>query len=90
MDIKWRRKAFLSCRVPNKDIRALNNPAGPLISYFEKYFTKQLINTFSEAANNYAFQNDSRIKNTSPTEIQQLIGLHMYMGCKQLPRLRLY
>jgi hypothetical protein len=30
------------------------------------------------------------MKKTSPTEIQQLIGLHMYMGCNKLPRLRLY
>jgi Transposase IS4 len=91
MDIKWRRKAFTSSRIAFTDTSSSSNgPVGTPISYFEKYFTKDIIKKFSENTNIYALQNDSIIKETNPSEIRQLIGLHMYMGCNKLPRLRLY
>jgi Transposase IS4 len=91
VNIKWRRKPFIPCRTAfSGTSRPLNIPAGTPISYFEKYFTKDLIAKFTQNTNIYALQNGSKIKETTVPEIRQLIGLHMYMGCNKLPRLQLY
>jgi hypothetical protein len=90
-DIQWRRREFLTKPV------AFNEPAHQSstlvftpISYFEKYFTSELIEKFTEMTNVYAMQNDVIFKPTNSSEILQLFGHHMYMSCNELPRLHLY
>jgi hypothetical protein len=63
---------------------------GTPVSYFENYFTSELIDEFPKMTNIYALQNDALFKATTATEIYQLFGLHMYMGINKLPRLHLY
>jgi hypothetical protein len=40
--------------------------------------------------NVYALQNNVVFKPTDIMEMRQLFGLHMYMGCNKLPRLRMH
>jgi hypothetical protein len=90
-DIQWRRREFVPNPVAyHEPAHQSSAPVSTPISYFEKYFTSELIDKFAEMTNVYAMQHDVIFKPTDSSEIRQLFGLHMYMGCNKLPRLHLY
>jgi hypothetical protein len=81
-DIQWRRKEFVPNPVPyHEPAHQSSALVSTPISYFEQYFTSELIDKFAKVTNVYAMQNDVIFKPTDSSEIRQLSGLHMYMGC---------
>jgi hypothetical protein len=79
VNIKWRRIPFEPHPVifPQPALKSATSVGTP-VSYFEKYFTSELIIEFAKMTNIYALQNDAIFKPTTATEIRQLFGLHMY------------
>ena len=60
------------------------------IDYFEMFWKEDLIELTSEQTNLYSVQQSGKRINTTPKEIEQLIGVQMQMSIVKLPRYDMY
>ena len=61
-----------------------------LIDYFEMFWKEDLNELISEQTNLYSVQQFGKSINTTPKEIEQLIGVQMQMSIVKLPRYDIY
>jgi hypothetical protein len=55
------------------------------LDYFKLFWTEELTNFVVEQTNNYSVQKSGVSVNTTPSEIEQFIGMQMKMGVVNLP-----
>lgn len=66
-------------------------PLQSSVDYFRIFFYKNLLGLIADQSNLYSIQRDAnKPLNTNPNEIEQFIGLCIYMSIYGLPRSRLY
>ena len=65
------------------------NTCKPL-NYFKLFWKDELHELLSEQTNLYSFQTKSKSINSSPGEIEQFIGIHMFMFIITLPAFYMY
>lgn len=59
-------------------------------SLFKMFITVEMLQSVAEETNKYSVEKDGRSVNTTPLEMDQLIGMLFYMGLVQMPNLRSY
>lgn len=58
--------------------------------YFKMFFDDEIFEMISLESNLYAHQKDGCVLNTTPKEIEQLVGILMTMGIVKMPNTRMY
>jgi hypothetical protein len=67
-------------------------PDGQLTPYtlFKMFVTDDMLQRLADETNRYSVEKDGRSVDTTPQEIQQLIGVFFHMGLVQMPSIRSY
>ena len=60
------------------------------LNYFKLFWNDELNELLSEQTNLYSFQKKSKSINSTPGEIEQFIGIHMFMSIINLPAFYMY
>lgn len=60
------------------------------LDYFKLFWTNDITKLVTEQTNNYSVQKSGQSVNTTSSEIEQFIGMHMKMGVVGLPSYTLY
>ncbi len=60
------------------------------LGYFQRFITTEMLNHVADQSNMYSMQKNGNVANTSPKEMEQMLGMFLRMGLVQMSGIRAY